>query len=108
MERFQARGIEVGAPFVPDHLQHLIDYLFDVGPTRQSEAGEGPLDDVVLRAWQDNSGYGLEPWECRMLRRLSSDWLKQRQESEAENCRPPWQPSLPSRAEVARKIDELL
>lgn len=93
---------------MPEHFQHLIDYLFDVGPARRAEAGEVELDDVVLRAWQDNTGYGLEPWECRTLRRLSGDWIGQRQKSEDENCPPPWRAALPSREEVARKIDELL
>lgn len=108
MQRYLDRGIEVGAPYVPEHFQHLIDYLFDVGPTRQSEAGSAPLDDVVLRAWQENSGYDLEPWECRTLRRLSSVWIQQQRDAEDEKCPPPWKVALPSRAEVARKIDELL
>lgn len=37
--------------------------------------GDGPITHCELRAWQENTGIELQPWEARTLRSLSNDYL---------------------------------
>lgn len=102
------QGLEPGLPEVAECFRHLIDYLFEVGPDMQTGMGATPLTHGELRAWQDNTGLGLEPWEANMLRRLSAEWIAERHRAEDPSAPAPYQVALPSREDVARKIDEFL
>ena len=86
-------------------LPYLIGYLFDVGPTMAGAMGDAPLSYGELQSWQHLSGVDLTPWEVRLMRKLSTDYLVQLQKSEKPECPPPfggW-----DRDAVARKIDEI-
>lgn len=102
------QGFEPGLPEVSKCFEHLVDWLFDAGPEIPTGMGAMPLGDVELRAWQENSGYGAEPWEVRVLKSLSAEWIAEKDRAEDPKCPPPYQVALPTREEVARKIDELL
>lgn len=66
--------------------------------------GESPITHSELRAYQENLGIALQPWEVRFLRRLSMDYLIQAQQSVKADCVPPFGP-IAHRAAVAKKID---
>lgn len=68
--------------------------------------GECPLTHEELRAWQENIGLALQPWEVRFLHRLSLDYLIQAQRAANPNCPPPFG-SFTQRAIVAKKLDEV-
>lgn len=106
MQRLLDQGIEPGLPEVA--LQYLIDFFLDAGPEMHGGMAPAPLTHGELWAWQQNTGNDLEPWETTMLRRLSAEWITMKDRAESRDCPAPYRVSLPSRAEVARKIDELL
>jgi hypothetical protein len=69
---------------------HLLAYLFEVGPALATGGGLAPVDDVALRAWQENTGITLRPWQIGVIRRLSRDYLDELRQAE-ERARPaPW------------------
>jgi hypothetical protein len=67
---------------------HLIGYLLEVGPVMES----GPITHQELFAWQANTGVKLQPWEIRMLRQLSCDYLSESHKAMKPDCSPPWNP----------------
>lgn len=79
-------------PLPPTDAPHLLNYLFDVGPTLASGMGEGPLTHSEIEAWQGNTGVELEPWEATFLRRLSIDYLSESHKAEKVDAPAPWNP----------------
>lgn len=85
---------ENGEDFVPDMppcgALFLVGYLMDVGPALPGAMGSVPLSEVELRAWQENTGIYLSPWQSRFLKRLSSVWIEQQGLAAKEECPSPW------------------
>lgn len=52
--------------------------------------GESPLSYQDLRAWEQISGVELMPWEAKLLRSLSTDYLIERQRAEELNRPAPY------------------
>lgn len=87
---------------------YLIEYLYDVGPTLSSGAGPIPLTEQEIAAWQTNTGIDLLPWESRVLKRLSREFLSQMHASEKRDCPAPWRPAPDiDRAQVAARVRSL-
>ncbi|MDZ4251206.1 MAG: hypothetical protein U1A72_01355 [Sulfuritalea sp.] len=84
--------------------QYLLDFLYEVGPVLNGDMGSAQLTHVELNKWQENIGLCLSPWEVRVLRMLSLDYLIQSQQSTKPECVPPYGP-VAHRAAVAKKID---
>jgi hypothetical protein len=70
---------------------YLLGYLWEVGPTMAAGMGAGPVTHTELRAWQANTGIELAPWEARILRRLSHDYLAESHAAEKPDRAAPWQ-----------------
>lgn len=88
-ELIEAQGEKPRMPPV-EGAPHLLAYLFEVGPAISSGGGLAPVDDVALRAWQENTGVTLRPWQVRILRRLSRDYLDELRLSEERRRQAPW------------------
>ena len=73
-----------------DGAAYLVAYLWDMGPTMVAGMGLGPLTHEEIRAWQSNTGVWLQPWEARILRQLSMDYIVQMRDAEKADCPPPW------------------
>ena len=86
---------------------HLIDYLFEIGPGQAGSMGEGPLSHSELRAWQENMGIELQPWESQLIRRLSSEYLSQLHKAADPDCKPPFG-ALYRAPNLSKKIDDAL
>lgn len=87
----------------------MVDLLLEVGPVLAGGFGPTPLTFMEIDAWARRTARDLQPWEAQILRRLSSEWCSQASISDAHDCRPPWRElALPSREEVASKIDSIL
>lgn len=78
----------------------------EVGPALQGGMGPVPLTHGELRDWQLNIGLCLQPWEARVLMRLSQEYCAQAQRSTKPDCAPPYGP-VARRAAVAKKLDEV-
>lgn len=68
---------------------YLLEYLFEIGPTMAAGMGNGPITFSEILAWQLLTGIRLRPWEVRLLRRLSRDYLGA---SQSDVVHAPWQP----------------
>jgi hypothetical protein len=92
-----------------DAGEHLIDYLFRVGP---SIAGE-VLTFQEIQAWSEASGVVLDGWEAETLRRMSGAYLAEYQAA-SDLARPaPYRatPTLetgPDRKTVSDKLASIL
>ena len=71
---------------------HLVEHLFEIGPLMAAGMGAGPITHQEILAWQVLTGTALQPWEARMLRRLSCEYLNETHRAETLGCEPPWKP----------------
>lgn len=103
----QAHGKDYQPPLPPlEGGEYLLGYLFEIGPALAGGLGPAPLTHGELRAWQDNTGIALMPWEARLLRRLSLEYVAASQAATERNAPPPWRPDddgrpLPTAAQEA-------
>jgi hypothetical protein len=84
-----------------------VQWLFDAGPHESGAMGRAALSWRGLAVWQRETGISLEPWQKRLLRRLSGEYLHQGDKAEKFDCPPPWQPdemTPHSREVVSAKI----
>ena len=88
-ERIERDGGEIEMPPFDDG-EYLIAYLYELGPTVAAGMGAGPVTFAEMAAWQVARGFELEPWEARLLRRLSVDYLAESHRATERNCPPPW------------------
>lgn len=80
-------------PPVPHFAAHLIEHLFDAGPTMAGGlSGAEPLSSAELLAWQDLTGVPLTPWESRTLRRMSRAYAAESREARTPSRPAPWVP----------------
>lgn len=88
LKEMRVKGID---PNLPDNpAPYLVEYLFEVGPTVSAGMGPVILGWRDLQAWQELIGIDLAPWELRLLRRLSADYLSQSLKAEKPDCPAPF------------------
>lgn len=90
-ERIRAAGNEPRMP--PCSAPIFIAWLFDAGPYQASSMGKAALSPGWVAEWEAERGIRLEPWQRRLLRRLSGDYLAEGDRATKHDCPPPWQPS---------------
>ena len=90
-----------------DGAAYLVAYLWDIGPTMVAGMGLGPLTHEEIRAWQSNTGVWLQPWETRILRQLSMDYIVEMRDAEKAGHPAPWNPT-PSAADLSSVADRML
>lgn len=88
--RFRALGEKAEMPENP--APYLTEWLFDAGPLGQ---GGDPVGWRDLIAWQEGVGIVLEPWEGRLIRRMSQDYAFMRFRAEKADCAAPYQRDRP-------------
>lgn len=103
LNQIRAAGNEPVIPDIP--TPYLVEYLFEVGPTISTGMGPAIIGWRDLQAWQELVGIDLEPWEARLLRKLSSAYLSQSLKSEKPDCPAPYvsQQQI-DREAVARRV----
>ena len=91
-------------PPIVDAPAYLVVILMRLGPTVPVGMGSGPIDDMRIRAWQDNNGIALQPWETGFLIRLSKEYAAEAQKATENFYPPPWwpedEPRPPTKDEV--------
>lgn len=87
-ERMKADGVDL--PLPPNPLPHVIDHLLEVGLTEAAGMGAGPISWLTIDAWARRACIDLTPWEARLIRRLSVEYVAEQRRAESENCPPPW------------------
>lgn len=89
-DALQERGIEPRMPPL-EWAGHLVEYLFEFGPTMAAGMGSGPLTPSEIEAAQRLLGIQFQPWEARLLLRLSREYLAESHRATEQSCAPPWQ-----------------
>lgn len=74
MQALQTKGLTPDLP-PPGLAKHLIDYLFEIGPSVPLGMSAGPIGWTDIAAWQTATGIDLTAWEARTLRALSADYV---------------------------------
>lgn len=95
MADLKAKKIPVQMP--PSPAYHLVEYFIEMGMSEAAGMGMVPLSWREINAWCDRTRVDLAPWEARLIRRLSTEYLAESRRAESENCPPPW------RAEVTQR-----
>ena len=103
-ERIERDGGEIEMPPF-DEGEYLIGYLYELGPTVAAGMGAGPVTFAEMAAWQAARGFELEPWEARMLRRLSVDYLAESHRATKPDCPPPYIDSRALKRTMAREME---
>jgi hypothetical protein len=70
---------------------YLVDFLFDIGPVMSYGNGFAEITHMEVAAWQRLSGIELQPWESRMLRMLSLQYLNELLLAVDHQRRMPWE-----------------
>lgn len=83
-------NFEPEMPPIEDAAQHVLGYLYEIGPTMIVGMGDAPLTHSEIAAWQVNTGIELSSWEARTLLRLSREHMSQTARACKPNCPPPW------------------
>ena len=104
MQRRKADGMEVPMPPLP--APHLLDYLMTVGPVEITGMDKVPVSWTTLESWQRCTGIELPPWQCKLLLRLSADFLAESKAAEEPDAPAPWMsPGSPeNRQAVSAKL----
>jgi len=103
-------GGELDLPDIDPALTYLIGWLMEAGPMSAAGIGPVPLTWLDLDAWQRCTGVRVQPWEARLLRRLSGDYLDELNNAEAHDAPAPWIPesTVERRTKVATHIRNIL
>ncbi len=91
--RWSAESKQAGAvpspyltlPEVPAGVAHILDYLFEVGPT----SGEHPITWGEIGAWRVETGTLLTEFEASSIRSLSKAYLGMLRAASETNCPAP-------------------
>ena len=73
---------------------HLIEALFEVGPTQVVGMGSmAPISELELFAWQYNRGIEFQGWEADIIKRLSAEYAGEAHRARKPDCPPPYAPT---------------
>lgn len=97
----KAQGIEPQMP--PNPAPHLISRLTEIGLTESTGMGPSPLSWREIEAWQRSTHVRLAPWEARLMRQLSLEYIGESRRAESENCPAPWRSQVTQRE---REVEE--
>lgn len=81
----------------PNPAPHIVDRLVEVGLSEAAGMGIAPLSWQSLNAWQLATGVVLAPWEARLIRRLSVEYVAEGRRAESENAPAPWRTEVTAR-----------
>ena len=82
-------GIEPALP--PNHAEYLTDWLFEIGPVVPAGMGTARIGWSDIAAWSQLSGIEPQPWEAKILRSLSGDYLAMSQDAKDTGCPAPYE-----------------
>lgn len=102
----QLKRDKIAPQMPPNPAPHVIDRLVEMGLTEAAGMGAGPLSWLTIAAWSTMTAVPLAPWEARLIRRLSIEYLAEGRRAESENCPPPWRGEITDR-EKQLEVDRL-
>lgn len=95
----------VPMPPVPAEARALLDAFLEVGPVGYGAMGAVPLSFGEIEAWQHATGVKLLPWEARLFRKLSVDFVGETARAEMPDAVAPWGESVAhDRDDIERRV----
>lgn len=88
--------------------QYLLDYAFEIGPSKSSGQGPVIIEWVDIEAWCILTGVRLDLWELLVLREISKAFVSQYYLSEGAIIPSPYQPEDFDKDTVSTRIGNLL
>ncbi|MFC3097045.1 hypothetical protein [Alteraurantiacibacter palmitatis] len=102
-------GVDGIVPDMPPiRTPWIIDTLMDIGASEPGAMGPAPLSWATIAHWQTCMGVDLAPWLCRLLRRLSVEFVAESQNARELDCPAPWTDITDgtNRPTVSRKVSQ--
>ena len=106
LARMQAQGNEPEMPD-PGPAGYLAGYLWEVGPAVAGGMGPAAIGWADLQAWQAMTGVVLLPWEARLLRHCSLEYVAQLAASDDPAAPEPYRPAQPSERRKQAQADHV-
>ena len=66
--------------------EYMVSYLFEFGPGGE----QGALTGQEIESWGHLLGIEWQPWQARLLLRLSRAYISELQKARARDAPPPW------------------
>jgi hypothetical protein len=107
LEKMRADGVHtVPLPPMDPACEYLLGHFLEVGPAQAGGMGLAPVGYTELAAWQQLSGVPLQPWEARLLRHLSREYVAEHHAASEQGRPAPWAApgSTDQRAAVSRQL----
>lgn len=105
IDQMKKDGITPRMP--PNPMPHIMDRLVEIGMTEAAGMGVVPLSWREINEWQRATGVDLAPWEARLLRRLSAEYIAEGHRAELETCPPPWRIKLTEKERERQRNREM-
>lgn len=87
-QKMREEGIAL--PLPPCRAPFLVDYLLQIGPTVPGGMGAAAIGWRDIVAWQECTGIALPPWQAKLLRHASAEYLAMARDAEKPDCPQPW------------------
>lgn len=91
-----------------DHGQYLLDYAFEIGPSKSGNQGPVIIEWVDIKAWVDLNKIELDAWEVLVIREISKAFVAQYYASEGSLVPSPYQPATFDKGITSNRIGGLL
>lgn len=88
LDQFKAEDRAIVMPENP--APYITEWLFEIGPVTGGAMGRGRIEWQDISAWSRMMATELLPWEARLIRRLSQDYLTMLAKAEKPDCPAPW------------------
>lgn len=90
-----------------EHGQYLLDYAFEIGPSKSTGSGPAVIDWVDIKAWVELNKLDLDSWELLVVREISKAFVSQYYTSEGAIVPPPYQPANTDTDTTSKRIGNL-
>lgn len=87
-DAIKATGAE---PQLPDNpVPQIVERLMEIGPVEVAGMDRAPISFASIAGYASSMGVIIPPWQARLLRRLSAEYLAQSRDAEGRHCPAPW------------------
>lgn len=93
----QLKKDKVPIPWPPNPAPHILGWWIDIGLTESNGMGAVPLSWGEINEWQCSSSVTLAPWEAKLIRKLSVEYIAEGRRAESENYPAPWKAEVTQR-----------
>ena len=95
LDKMKADKIMPSMP--PNPAPHIIDRLVEIGLSEAAGMGVAPLSWREINEWQRATCVTLPPWEARLIRKLSTEYIAEGRRAEDDTYPSPWRAPVTQR-----------